>query len=72
MEAHLVFFFAAGQPAKRALDNERAEMLAVDFCKNNEDVGKAPVGNPHFLAVQHEAAVALPRGSCLGAERVRS
>ena len=61
MQAHLVLFLAARDAAERPLDDERGELLAVDLGKDDEDVGEAAVGDPHLLAVQHEAAVRLPR-----------
>ena len=61
MQAHLVLFLAARHAAERALDDERGELLAVDLGEDDEQVGEAAVGDPHLLAVQHEAAVGLPR-----------
>ena len=50
------------------------EVLAVDLGEDDEDVGEAAVGDPHLLAVQHEAAVGLPRrrGSWRRARRIPS
>ena len=72
VQAHLVFFLAAGDAAERALDDERGELLAVHFREDDEHVGEAAVGDPHLLAVQHEAAVGLPCGARLRAQRVRA
>ena len=44
-------------PNARSTMNAR-ELLAVDLGEDDEDVGEAAVGDPHLLAVQHEAAVA--------------
>ena len=49
---------------------KRGELLAVDLGEDDEDVGEAAVGDPHLLAVQHEAAVGLPRRLGPRAERV--
>ena len=67
-----MLFLAARDAGKRALDDEGGEVLAVDLGEDDEDVGEAAVGDPHLLAVQHEAAVRLSRGRRLCAERVRS
>ena len=71
VQAHLVLFFAALH-AECALDEERREMLAVDFREDHEQIGKAAVGDPHLLAVEQEAAVRLSRRLGAGAERIRS
>ena len=60
VQAHLVLFLAARHARPGALDDERGELLAVDLRKDDEDVGKAAVGDPHLLAGEDEAAVRLP------------
>src|SRR5207245_10655184 len=61
VQTHLVLFLAALH-AERALDEERGELLAVDLRKDDEQIGEAAVGDPHLLAVDHEAAVRLAHG----------
>ena len=71
-QPELVLFLAGRDAGEGALDDESREVLAIDLGKHDEDVGEAAVGDPHLLAVQHEAAVRLLPGCGLGAERVRS
>src|SRR5690348_10513637 len=52
MNAHLVLFISRFESREGALDNERGELLSVDFCENDVEVRKSTVRNPHFLAVQ--------------------
>jgi hypothetical protein len=59
VQAHLVLFLARADAGKRAFDDERGEVLAVDLGKDDDDVGKAAVGDPHLLAVEHPRAVRL-------------
>src|SRR6185503_3268809 len=44
--AHLVLFGARGQ-SWLAFDDERAELVAIDFCEHDKDVGEAAVCDPH-------------------------
>ena len=53
VQAHLVLFLAGADAGKRALDDERGELLAVDLREDDEQVGEAAVGDPHLLAVEH-------------------
>ena len=48
------------------------KMLAVDLGEDDDDVGKAAVGDPHLLARQREAAIGLARGLGPGPQRVGS
>ena len=52
LDPHLVFLRAAGQSAKRALHNERRELLSPNLGEHDKHIRCAAVGNPHFLAVQ--------------------
>ena len=52
-DAHLLFFRARLEAWKSALHDERAELFAINLGKDNDDVGKAAVGDPHFLAIQY-------------------
>jgi len=72
VQAELVLFLAVAHPGKRALDDERGELLAVDFGKDDEQIGETAVGDPHLLAGQPPRSVGLPHGLCARAERVRS
>ena len=72
VQAHLVFFLAGRDAGKRALDEERRELLAVDLGEDDEEVGEAAVGDPDLLAGQRPAAVRLARRLRARAERVRS
>ena len=40
------------QPGKARLDDESGELFSVDFGEHDEQIGKATVADPHFLAVQ--------------------
>ena len=72
VEPHLVLLFAVRDTGKGALDDEGAEEFAIDLGKNDIDVGESAVGDPGFLAIEHEAAVRLSRGPGAGAKRIRS
>jgi hypothetical protein len=63
LDTHLVLF-SAGRQARLSLDDEGAELVAVDLRKHDEDVGEAAVGDPHLLAVENvlRAVVAQTRG----------
>src|SRR5262245_17197694 len=50
--AHLVFFRTRGQ-SRLPFDDERAELVAIDFGEDDEDVGETTVGDPHLLAVEN-------------------
>ena len=43
VQAHLVLFLAGADAGKRALDDERGELLAVDLGEDDEQVGEAAV-----------------------------
>src|SRR5690606_26214936 len=48
-----MFFGIHGDAAKPALYNKRGKVLvAVDFCKYDEYIGKATIGDPHLLPVE--------------------
>ena len=68
----LVLFLTRTHPGEGPLDEKRRELLAVDFRKNNEQIGESPVGDPHLFAAEDEAAVRLARGASLGAKCVGS
>ena len=70
MQPHLVLFLPGGHAGKLALDDEGGEVLAVHLGEHDEDVGEAAVGDPHLLAVEHEAAVRLARGPRLRAQGI--
>ena len=72
MQPHLVLFVARAHAGKRSFDDERGEMLAVHFRENYEEIGEAAIADPHLLAGQQVAAVALPRRAGASAERIRS
>ncbi len=50
--AHLVFFGADGKAREISFDQERRELLAIDFCKHGKEIGEAGVRDPHLFAVQ--------------------
>src|ERR1700752_365129 len=52
LNTHLVFFTTRGE-ARLAFDYECTELVAVNFGKDNKDVGKTTVGDPHLLAVEN-------------------
>src|SRR6185503_11379241 len=52
VQAHLVFFLARAETWKRAFNDERREMLAVNLREDDEEIGKATVADPHLLAAQ--------------------
>ena len=70
VQAQLVFLLPAGDAAKRAFDDEGGEVLAVHLGEDDDDVGKAAVGDPHLLARQREAAIGLACGPGPGPQRV--
>ena len=71
LNAHLVLLVAEGQALGAALHDEAGELLAVNLGKHDEHVGKAGVGNPHFLAVEHVLlAVLSQHGLGFGAQGV--
>src|SRR6185436_16391710 len=47
LDAHLVLFGARGK-SRLAFDDERAELVAIDFREDDEDVGEAAVSDPHL------------------------
>src|ERR1700735_5281802 len=53
VNAHLVFFVAGLPAGKRALDDERGELLAIDFREDHVEIGKAAVRDPHLLTVEN-------------------
>jgi hypothetical protein len=53
VNAHLVFFVAGLAAGKCALDDERGELLAIDFREDHVEIGKAAVRDPHFLTVEN-------------------
>ena len=70
MQSHLVFFLTARDAIERPFDNKSREVLTVDFGKDDIEVGKPTVRDPHLLAGQGEATVVLPNGTGFRAERV--
>ena len=52
LDAHLLFFGAAGDAAERALHQERGELLAADLGEDGEQIRRAAVGDPHLLPVE--------------------
>ena len=46
-------FFSAGRQSLLSFDDESRELVAVDFCEHDEDVGKAAVGDEHLFAVKN-------------------
>ena len=79
-DAHLLFFRADGEAREIFLDQERGELLAIDFGEDGEQVGEVGVGDPHLFAVQdvvlavgrkHGAGAAVHRVGAAGAFRKR-
>jgi hypothetical protein len=69
--AHLVFFSAASHTGKAALDQERRELLAADFREHGKQVGRASIGDPHFLSVEDVVfAICTEVGSCTYGESI--
>ncbi len=67
-----MLFGARGQ-SRLAFDDERAELVAVDFRKDDEDIGKTAVRDPHLLAVEDVfLAVFTQTRRCLRCHRVRT
>src|ERR1700688_880349 len=60
---HLMFLGAAADTRKGSLHEEGAEFFASDFGEDGKQIGRATVGNPHFLAVEY---VVLAVGSQVG------
>src|SRR5208282_2323332 len=52
-DAHLVFFRPAAHTGKIPLDQKCGELFSADFGKHGEQIGRAAVGDPHLLAIQH-------------------
>ena len=52
LDAHFVFFGAAGHAGKAALHQERRELLAAYFSEYGKEVCRASVGDPHLLSVE--------------------
>src|SRR5208282_3929799 len=50
MDAHLVLFIAGLAAGEILFNDESGELLAIHFRKDDEEVGKAAVGDPHLLA----------------------
>ena len=64
-DAHLVFFRPAAHAGKIPLDQKCGELLSPDLGKHREQVGRAPVGDPHLLAIQHVVfSIGSKVGSC--------
>src|SRR5215469_2152762 len=51
-DAHLLFFRAAAHPWEATLHQKRCELLATHFGEDRVEIGRAAIGNPHFLAVE--------------------
>src|SRR5690606_1746183 len=51
--AELMFFGVHCNPAEFLRDNKCAKILVVFyFCKDNEDIRKPGIGDPHFLSIK--------------------
>ena len=72
VQPELVLFLTRTHAGEGPLDEERRELLAVDFRKDDEQIGESPVGDPHLFATEDEAAVRLARGASLGAKCIGS
>ncbi len=71
VQTHLFFFGAGREAGVAALDDEAGEFFAVDFGEDDVDVGKAAVGDPHLLAVEHPVlAIGREHGARAGSLRV--
>ena len=70
VKTKFVLLLAGRYTGPATFDDEGGELLAINFRKDDEEVGKATVGDPHLLAGEHEAAVRLTYCARLGAERV--
>src|SRR6266852_4716369 len=65
MNAHFVLFIAGLAAGESALHNEGGEFLSIDLGEDHVEVGKATVGDPHFLAVQDVVGALLVQlGAC--------
>src|SRR5256885_10118277 len=47
-DAELVLLAAHGEAGRAALDDQRRELVAIDFQEHHVHVGKAAVGDPHL------------------------
>ena len=73
LDAHLLFFGARSHARKFALHQKRGELLAIHLRKDGVKIGRATVGDPHFLAVQDVVlAIRAQVGASAGGQRVRS
>src|SRR5438270_719014 len=52
LDARLVLLRAQAHAGRALVDDEGAEVLAVDFRERDVDVGESSVAEPHLLAVQ--------------------
>src|SRR6185503_1730843 len=69
-DAELLLLGAGREARRRALDQERREVLAVDLGEHREQVREAGIGDELLRAGQAIAAVGLAVGACLGGERI--
>ena len=71
LDAHLFFFGAGRDAGKFTLDQECGELLAADFGEDRKQIGRAAVGDPHFLAVEDVVfAIRTEVGAGAGGQRV--
>src|ERR1017187_10427764 len=49
LDAHLLFFSAAGDAGKGAFDQKRTELFTINFGEYGEEVGFAAFCDPHLL-----------------------
>src|SRR4029077_2732344 len=61
--SHLVFFGANREPWESLFYEEGGKLFSVDFGEDREQVSKASVRDPHFLAVQ-DVVLAIWRDGC--------
>ncbi len=70
-----IFFSSApgGHAGEFALHQKRGELLAIHFREDGVEIGRAAVGDPHFLAVEDVVlAVRAQIGASARGQRIRS
>src|SRR5262249_27034306 len=70
VEPHLVLLRGNRYAGKRPLHDEPGELVAIHLRKNDEDVGKAGVSDPHLLTVQ-DVVLAIRAQLCGSLRRER-
>ena len=62
--AHLMLLRTRGNSGEIALNNETAKFLTIHFCKSDEDMSKAGIGDPHLRAVENVVFAIRAQDGC--------